>query len=349
MCNIAGYSGNCTAAPILIDMIKKQEGFCGGFYTGITTFHEGKLYSAKVIGGVDRLLAETDAINFPGTTGIIHSRSNSKGDWRWGHPFISNDESLSVVLNGAIGKYNDICTPDKFAKKLIKNGYSFSTASPESGRGLGYATLPDGSFVHFSEVVCHLTDYYKKNGNPVTHIALEKAFLDLPAEIVCLAMNENDGNAISYAKYNMPMSIARTETEVFLSSMSYAFPEDRDFLSISELPQESSGIITVNETKIHNFRSPLKMGRITPSVMSKAYDAVLKTFETEEPVGVGALNNAICVLWGDDVDLRYPVTYSIIEELVKEDRIQFIESVIPGAEGEANPELTAVRTKMKLK
>ena len=43
MCNISGYIGNQQAAPILIEMLRKQEGFCGGYYTGIVTYHEGKL------------------------------------------------------------------------------------------------------------------------------------------------------------------------------------------------------------------------------------------------------------------------------------------------------------------
>ena len=41
MCNIAGYIGDKSAAPILIEMMKKQEGFGGGFYTGLS-IHDGK-------------------------------------------------------------------------------------------------------------------------------------------------------------------------------------------------------------------------------------------------------------------------------------------------------------------
>jgi hypothetical protein len=34
MCNIAGYVGIRPAAPILIEMIRRQEGLAGGYYTG---------------------------------------------------------------------------------------------------------------------------------------------------------------------------------------------------------------------------------------------------------------------------------------------------------------------------
>ena len=70
MCNIAGYVGSRPAAPILLDMIRNQEGLDGGFYTGIATIHEGRIYYAKLTGDLDRLLALTDAASLPGTVGI---------------------------------------------------------------------------------------------------------------------------------------------------------------------------------------------------------------------------------------------------------------------------------------
>ena len=75
MCTIAGYNGTKPAAPILIDMMRKLEGLDSGFYTGIATIHEGKIYHAKVAGDLDRLLETTDAANLPGTIGFIHSRT----------------------------------------------------------------------------------------------------------------------------------------------------------------------------------------------------------------------------------------------------------------------------------
>ena len=37
---IAGYSGNRRAAPILIEMIRREQFFDGGKVTGIVTIHE---------------------------------------------------------------------------------------------------------------------------------------------------------------------------------------------------------------------------------------------------------------------------------------------------------------------
>ena len=110
MCNIAGYTGTRRAAPILIDMIRREQFIDGGLSTGIATIHEGKVYSAKILGDVDELLRTTDALNFPGTCGIIHSRPG--GDFlSHAHPFLSEDKDCAVVLNGTL---RDIACPEFF-------------------------------------------------------------------------------------------------------------------------------------------------------------------------------------------------------------------------------------------
>ncbi|MBO5217867.1 MAG: glutamine--fructose-6-phosphate aminotransferase, partial [Clostridia bacterium] len=66
MCVIAGYIGSRPAAPILIEMLRRQEGIGGGFFTGIATVHEGKLHNAKLTGDLARLEAHTEAASLPG-------------------------------------------------------------------------------------------------------------------------------------------------------------------------------------------------------------------------------------------------------------------------------------------
>ena len=110
MCNIAGYVGSRPAAPILLDMIRNQEGLDGGFYTGIATIHEGRIYYAKLAGDLDRLLALTDAAALPGTVGIAHSRTRSGGGDEWAHPFVGERDGeirLAYVANGYAGCFAD--------------------------------------------------------------------------------------------------------------------------------------------------------------------------------------------------------------------------------------------------
>jgi len=106
MCNIAGYVGDKPAVPILLDMLRKQEGLDCGFYTGIATIHEGKIYYAKLTGDVDRLLRETDAASFPGTIGIIHGRTPGHPEEldSWAHPFVYEKDGVvqTAMVTGSL-------------------------------------------------------------------------------------------------------------------------------------------------------------------------------------------------------------------------------------------------------
>ena len=106
MCNICCYSGNRPAAPILIEMMKRQEGFWGGYYVGLSTMDEnGTLHTRKVLGNLNDLLRDTDAAALPGHIGIMHTRTPSGGDREWSYPFVSTDGRLSFVENGSLGRF----------------------------------------------------------------------------------------------------------------------------------------------------------------------------------------------------------------------------------------------------
>ena len=55
MCTIAGYVGNRRAVEVLVEMMRKEQFFDSGLSTGIATVHEGKLYTAKVMGPIKKL------------------------------------------------------------------------------------------------------------------------------------------------------------------------------------------------------------------------------------------------------------------------------------------------------
>ena len=116
MCNIAGYIGERDAAPILIEMIREQEGLNGGFYTGIATLHEGKIHQRKLVGSLDDLLKKTDAASLPGKIGIIHSRTPGFAGDEWAHPFVCERDGeifSALVMNGYVGYF------EPFDKKSI--------------------------------------------------------------------------------------------------------------------------------------------------------------------------------------------------------------------------------------
>ena len=103
MCNIAGYVGEKEAAPILIELFRKQEGLFGGFFTGIATHDGARLDYCKIQGELKILLNETNAASLKGKMGIAHSRTPSGGDSLWAHPFVTERDGavkMCYLANG---------------------------------------------------------------------------------------------------------------------------------------------------------------------------------------------------------------------------------------------------------
>ena len=233
MCIIAGYSGNRPAAPILIEMLRKVEYVDGGLSTGIATIHEGKLYWRKVVGDVDTLLSETDALSLPGTTGIIHSRTGGN-HVEHAHPFISNDDKLALVLNGtnwgggtpefyvksneimngfldsgirirsAVAKVADTSKP----ARVLKNGYGYHDTEP-------YALM-------VGEGVKGLCGDELKNG-----MAREtkKSLETLPIDVITLAVHEDLPDTITIGTVTRPMSVGFGDGETFTCTTPLGLPE----------------------------------------------------------------------------------------------------------------------------
>ena len=232
MCIIAGYTGNKPAAPILIEMLKKTEYIDGGLSTGIATIHEGKLYMRKVVGDVDTLLRETDALSLPGTTGIIHSRTGGN-HVEHAHPFLSDDGELALVLNGtswgcgteefyaaknarmneffdrgikirsAVFKVDEVPT-----KRFIKNGYGYHDSEP-------YALI--------------IGDKIKDSPNETVRddivVATREALEEFPMDIITLSVHARIPDTITVGTVTRPMSIGIGKGECFMCTTPFGLPE----------------------------------------------------------------------------------------------------------------------------
>lgn len=278
MCNIAGYVGTKNAAPILLDLIKKQEGIAGGYYTGIATYHDGKIYYCKLTGDVKRLIKNTDAASLPGTIGIAHTRSKSGGGDEWAHPFVGmkdGEVKVAYIANGARGGFGiNIEKESAVAKELDSLGYTMVRTDADNK---DYPRFEDGKSVHMSDIMCQLIFKNIEDGLCEAK-AMEKAFCTLPAEIVGLLLSLNTPDRIFYSRINMPASVGVAPHGTYIASIPTAFPDDaREPLW---LPALSSGYVSKDGIQTIAYEDGLRgIFDLDSGARNKVYNCVLSMLE----------------------------------------------------------------------
>ena len=233
MCIIAGYTGNKPAAPILIEMLKKTEYIDGGLSTGIATIHEGKLYMRKVVGDVDTLIRETDALSLPGTTGIIHSRTGGN-HVEHAHPFLSSDEKLALVLNGTTwggGTPEFYEAKNKIMNEYLDNGIRIRSAisKPDPEMKVG-RILKNGYTYHDSEPYALMIGEKVKNSKKENLAkdlakAAKEVLEDFPIDIITATVHQDLPDTITLGTVTRPMSIALGDGEAYMCTTPLGLPE----------------------------------------------------------------------------------------------------------------------------
>ncbi|MCW4035744.1 MAG: hypothetical protein NWE75_00980, partial [Candidatus Bathyarchaeota archaeon] len=114
MCQLAAYVGDRTKAPLLLRAIELQEPYYGAHASGLGVIDDGVLRVEKDFGHVARVRSTTAITSLEGTTGIAHSRYNSKArdDPRYNtkemaHPFVDDTETIALMHNGGIANYKE--------------------------------------------------------------------------------------------------------------------------------------------------------------------------------------------------------------------------------------------------
>jgi len=250
MCTIAGYAGHRHAAPILIEMMRKEEFMDGGLSTGIATIHEGKLYTRKVTGDLDELLRETDAAELPGTVGIIHSRT-AGNLVSHAHPFKSADSNLAIVLNGTL---REVKSPEFYAasnaimREFYEKGVHIDSAY-KSNKENPKSVLPNGLSYHDSEPYALMMGEYVENSSPESlkkdmARAMVDALTRLTADIVVLGVHAKLPDTITLGTITRPMNCGFGDGETYLSTSAIAFPEKVQARPIIAIPPTSVAQVT---------------------------------------------------------------------------------------------------------
>jgi len=267
MCNIAGYSGNKQAAPILLEMLRKQEPYDGDVSTGIATIHEGKLYSKKIVGTVEDFLQKIDLNELPGTIGIAHTRPGGDPDLPAVHPNFNPDFTMAIVTNGTrVTKYQNEWS--KAALMLNENGYNYP--------------IPDNDPEKVSnspKLRIWLVDHYMKQGDSIT-AALAKSCDHVYTDNVSVMIHQDTPNSIYALRTTRPMNVILENGEAYMATTRFAFPETLKNEPVM-LPLAYACEITKEGIRI----SPDKMqaepvSEMTPYTYAEAYkrfEALLKS------------------------------------------------------------------------
>ncbi len=275
MCNIAGYVGNKQAAPILIEMLKREECFDGGFSAGVATIHEGKIHYRKVVGTVEDLINSTDVLSLPGTIGIAHTRPG--GDRiEHAHPFIAPDEKLAMVSNGDTPMDDLIQQRKDILTMLEKEGYDFpysyvNADDKKSGR------LANGECVGKNYVILAYTQYFLDRGKSFdeAHALAEDGMF---AENVSVMLKHDIPDKISVVRATRPMQVMLNGDETYIATCNFAFPEIPGAI-ISSLPELHSCNIFAGGYEVTKYRIESHgTCPITPMTYIKAYDSIINMF-----------------------------------------------------------------------
>ena len=326
MCNIAGYIGIKDAAPILAEMMKKQEGFGGGYYTGITTHDGKKMHSCKVLGDMQNLLNETDFLNFPGTVGFLHSRSKSGGGVEWGQPFISSDDRVSFIANGAVGAFGNGGTQKVRCERALyleKLGFDFKSRT--NGYIEGYPCLSDGTAIHSSDILCQDISNNINNGDSVD-LAMSKTFSELPVEAVGLVIYQNEPDKIFVTRVNYPMMIGVAKNgDTYLATTALAFPEDVEFRFIEPLPHSATCEVYRGGYRVSPHQVKLdNVAPITPDIWQKAYTTVINLLSSGKKTSYSVqsvIDECDCVWKKNTIPQGAMLVYEIMRALKNEGRL----------------------------
>ncbi len=329
MCNLAGYIGKKNAAAILLEMMGKQEGFGGGYYSGIATLHEGKIYHAKVIGNFATLRRETDAENFPGTIGIAHTRPKLGGGKEWGHPFVNDSKTMALVANGHSGFFENLENESNILKKLEKDGQIFKTATNKKPDGhSNYPTLSDGRIIHSTELRCHYTSSLLDKCASSAE-AIFEAHATYPAEIASLILCQNLPDKIIAGRFNQPLMIGFSSDAAYMASTAMAFPES-EIEIINPMPISSMATISSKGMEIAPFNpNPGKVANVFP--FAEACDAILKALAEGNGKTLQDLKNATAQIWPKNAaPQKDMLVYEILSSLNAQGKVFFKDTEVEG-------------------
>jgi len=326
VCNIAGYAGNQQAAPILLEMLRKQAYYDGDMSVGVATLHEGKLYCQKLVGDVDNFLNNIDLTLLPGTIGIAHTRpAGGDAQGRPLHPFLSMDERTASVTNGTSPRTKYWAGWDEAALQMQQQGVQFRHTF-DNPRGLS-PKVPDGTRLSPAELRVHLEDYYLKQGMRATQ-ALVLTCQRMYSDNVTVMLTEYAPEQINVVRTTRPMVCATEKGETYIATTRFGLPEEIASKAF-DLPLFNAIEVRRDGITVTGDRMDAEpVAEMTPYTYAEGYRRMERLLRSETaPMHFDELElaaNAMRDLWqGDGTVVQHArLVYDILWQLEQEGRLK---------------------------
>jgi glucosamine 6-phosphate synthetase-like amidotransferase/phosphosugar isomerase protein len=335
MCNIAGYSGSRQAAPILIEMLRRQEAFDGGVCCGIATIHEGRLYCRKVVGDVDTLIKTTDALYLPGNVGIAHTRPGGDArTYNFAHPFIAEGGRFAGITNGterAPGYFEAVQRATDF---LQENGYEFF-----GGTALDKCSFPrlkNGNYVSCVEMRVNLVSYYVGRGYDI-HTAMARVASECYTDSVLGILSLDTPDAFHILRTTRPAFAVSDNDGTYVASCQFAFPDElgdkAEPLPVMRPAKISRDGVSVSAIRMQDCE---EVGEISDGALSECYERLSAMLSgkassplTFDDLELEVYNNMKDLIPGQNAIMQDAMlVYRVLYRLHREGKLQMCEKML---------------------
>ncbi|MFL0241586.1 glutamine--fructose-6-phosphate transaminase (isomerizing) [Mycobacterium sp. SMC-17] len=233
MCGIVGYVGQRPARDIVVDALRRME-YRGYDSSGVALAdgHGGLTIRRRAgrLANLEEALAETDAAELEGTTGMGHTRwaTHGRPTDRNAHPHSDASGKLAVVHNGIIENFAGL------RAELEAAGVEFQSDTD-------------------SEVAVHLVAQAYRNGPTAgDFVASVLAVLRrLEGHFTLVFSNADDPGTIIAARRSTPLVVGVGDGEMFVGSDVAAFIEYT--CDAVELGQDQAVVITADGYQVLDF------------------------------------------------------------------------------------------------
>ena len=332
MCVWTAYAGKKQAAPVIMEALKKIEGYWAGFYTGLAVCGEGTIRFDKCAGHTGIFEQQFSLKDYPGTTGIAHSRTNSGGGANRAHPFVGTEGKVALVSQGSLGVFAEDAPKDYGAelRRLYAAGRRMRSGSlPELGmRSNPDFTAPDGMQISLSDIVVNvIEEEYMKSGDMIR--AMRKASGSLREESCSICIFADKPGVIGFINMNQRVCYAFEEDGVYMGNTMAAFPG-----KFMEIPGNSVGYVTAEGEFRRENLGDFKIETAMPDGLLPAAVQCLR----ENPgMLLGHLcDRALRPLFGKGVlDYHSTGAYNTLETLIKAGMVRYEVVEVMGQSGVA--------------